>query len=211
MVSQRGVLNLCPQRRASAMPSSGAATPCGSHGVDAELLDRKRVRALRPSSTSTMRAFRSAAGCCSRAAARCGTTPWPGVMRAAPMRSASTSSRTAKSPASIAIGEVVTGVETTRGSIRRDEVGACAPATSSRARAIAGLRLPIESHVLQAFVSEAIKPVIGGVITFGAGHFYVSQSDKGGLVFGGDMDGYNSYAQRGNCRWSRMCSKAAWR
>ena len=43
-----------------------------------------------------------------------------------------------------------------------------------------------------------LKPVIDGVITFGAGHFYISQSDKGGLVFGGDIDGYNSYAQRGN-------------
>ena len=47
-------------------------------------------------------------------------------------------------------------------------------------------------------VSEGLKPCIDGVITFGAGHFYVSQSDKGGLVFGGDIDGYNSYAQRGN-------------
>ena len=63
---------------------------------------------------------------------------------------------------------------------------------------MAGLRLPIESHVLQAFVSEGLKPLIPGVITFGAGHFYCSQSDKGGLVFGGDIDGYNSYAQRGN-------------
>ena len=62
----------------------------------------------------------------------------------------------------------------------------------------AGIRLPIESHVLQAFVSEGLKPVLDNVITFGAGHFYVSQSDKGGLVFGGDIDGYNSYAQRGN-------------
>jgi sarcosine oxidase subunit beta len=63
---------------------------------------------------------------------------------------------------------------------------------------MAGMRLPMESHVLQAFVSEGLKPVLPGVITFGAGHFYVSQSDKGGLVFGGDLDGYNSYAQRGN-------------
>jgi sarcosine oxidase subunit beta len=64
--------------------------------------------------------------------------------------------------------------------------------------AMAGLKLPIESHVLQAFVSEGLKPYIDGVVTFGAGHFYVSQSDKGGLVFGGDIDGYNSYARRGN-------------
>ena len=69
---------------------------------------------------------------------------------------------------------------------------------SSRVAAMAGLRLPIESHVLQAFVSEAIKPLVDTVVTFGAGHFYISQSDKGGLVFGGDIDGYNSYAQRGN-------------
>jgi glycine/D-amino acid oxidase-like deaminating enzyme len=67
-----------------------------------------------------------------------------------------------------------------------------------RVAQMAGLRLPIESHVLQAFVSEALKPVIPCVVTFGAGHFYVSQSDKGSLVFGGDIDGYNSYAQRGN-------------
>ncbi len=63
---------------------------------------------------------------------------------------------------------------------------------------MAGLRLPIETCILQAMVTEAIKPLIPGVITFGAGHFYISQSDKGGLVFGGDIDSYKSYAQRGN-------------
>ena len=52
--------------------------------------------------------------------------------------------------------------------------------------------------MLQAFVSEPLKPLVDTVVTFGAGHFYISQSDKGGLVFGGDLDGYNSYAQRGN-------------
>jgi sarcosine oxidase subunit beta len=63
---------------------------------------------------------------------------------------------------------------------------------------MAGLRLPIETHVLQAFVTEGLKPFLDTVVTFGAGHFYISQSDKGGLVLGGDLDGYNSYAQRGN-------------
>jgi sarcosine oxidase subunit beta len=47
-------------------------------------------------------------------------------------------------------------------------------------------------------VTEGIKPLIDNVVTFGAAHFYISQSDKGGLVFGGDLDGYNSYAARGN-------------
>ena len=90
------------------------------------------------------------------------------------------------------------GVTTTRGPIKGGKIACCVAGSSSRVMAMAGLRLPIESHVLQAFVSEGLKPLIPGVITFGAGHFYCSQSDKGGLVFGGDIDGYNSYAQRGN-------------
>jgi sarcosine oxidase subunit beta len=92
----------------------------------------------------------------------------------------------------------VAGLETTRGTIRARKVAMAVAGNTSRVTAMAGLRMPIESHVLQAFVSEGIKPLIPGVITFGAGHFYISQSDKGGLVFGGDIDGYNSYAQRGN-------------
>jgi sarcosine oxidase subunit beta len=95
-------------------------------------------------------------------------------------------------------GGRVFGVETARGSIRADKVALAVAGSSSRLATMAGLRLPIESHVLQAFVSEEVKPLIDHVITFGAGHFYISQSDKGGLVFGGDIDGYNSYAQRGN-------------
>ena len=63
---------------------------------------------------------------------------------------------------------------------------------------MAGLRLPIESHVLQALVSEPVKPVLDTVVTSGAVHFYISQSDKGELVMGGDLDFYNSYGQRGN-------------
>jgi methylglutamate dehydrogenase subunit A len=92
----------------------------------------------------------------------------------------------------------IAGVETTRGFIAAGKVGLAVAGSSSRVAALAGLRLPIESHVLQAFVSEGLKPLIDTVVTFGAGHFYISQSDKGGLVFGGDIDGYNSYAQRGN-------------
>ena len=90
------------------------------------------------------------------------------------------------------------GVESTRGTIKAKKIAVCVAGSSGHVMAMAGMRLPIESHVMQAFVSEPLKPVIPGVVTFGAGHFYVSQSDKGGLVFGGDIDGYNSYAQRGN-------------
>ncbi|PWE30854.1 sarcosine oxidase subunit beta [Pararhodobacter marinus] len=92
----------------------------------------------------------------------------------------------------------VTGVQTTRGPIRARQVAMVAAGRSSQVAAMAGLRLPIESHVLQAFVTEGLKPVIDHVVSFGMGHFYISQSDKGGLVFGGDLDFYASYAARGN-------------
>ena len=93
---------------------------------------------------------------------------------------------------------VCKGVITNLGNIAASKIASCVAGSSGKLMSYANLRLPIESHVLQAFVSEGLKPIIPGVITFGAGHFYVSQSDKGGLVFGGDIDGYNSYAQRGN-------------
>ncbi|MEP3630156.1 MAG: sarcosine oxidase subunit beta family protein [Hyphomicrobiales bacterium] len=95
-------------------------------------------------------------------------------------------------------GGAVVGVETTKGKIMAKKVGMAVAGHTSQIAKMAGIELPIESHVLQAFVSEGIKPLIDTVVTFGAGHFYISQSDKGGLVFGGDLDGYNSYAQRGN-------------
>ena len=91
----------------------------------------------------------------------------------------------------------VSGVDTTRGCVAAETVCLAVAGHSSRLAALADLTLPIESHVLQAFVSEAVKPVLDVVLTYGAGHFYVSQSDKGGLVFGGAIDGYNTYGQRG--------------
>ncbi len=93
---------------------------------------------------------------------------------------------------------VVRGVQTSRGPIRAKKVAMVAAGRSGQVAAMAGMRLPIESHVLQAFVTEGLKPCIDHVVTFGMGHFYISQSDKGGLVFGGDLDFYASYAARGN-------------
>jgi sarcosine oxidase subunit beta len=96
-------------------------------------------------------------------------------------------------------GGRVVGVETSRGVIKAGKVGLAVAGHTSRLGEMAGLRLPIESHLLQAFVSEPLKPLLDYVIGFGGhGHFYISQSDKGGMVFGGDLDMYNSYAQRGN-------------
>jgi methylglutamate dehydrogenase subunit A len=96
-------------------------------------------------------------------------------------------------------GDQVVGVTTTRGEIRAKKVAVAVAGSTGHVMNMAGIdKLPIESHVLQAFVSESLKPFLDTVVTFGMGHFYVGQSDKGGLIYGGDLDGYNSYAQRGN-------------
>jgi len=103
----------------------------------------------------------------------------------------------------------VTGVETPQGFIAADTVCLAVAGHSSVLAAMAGLQLPIETHVLQAFVSEPVKPVLDVVLTYGAGHFYVSQSDKGGLVFGGAIDGYNTYGQRGTLPMAEEVAAAA--
>ncbi len=107
------------------------------------------------------------------------------------------------------VGGKVTGVQTTRGAIRAKKVGIVVAGRSGQVAAMAGMRLPIESHVLQAFVSEGLKPCIDTVVSFGMGHFYISQSDKGGLVFGGDLDFYASYAARGNLAMQEHVMEAA--
>ena len=94
-------------------------------------------------------------------------------------------------------GDRVIGVETTRGRIGADRTAISVAGHTSQVAALAGLRMPVESHLLQAFVTEPIKPFVDHVISFGAELFYISQSDKGGLVFGGHIDGFNSYTQRG--------------
>lgn len=196
MVSQRGVLNLYHSdaqrdaftRRANAMILSGA---------DAQLLDAEQVRAMAPFLAFDTARFPIRGGLLQP---RGGTVRHDAVAwayaRGADRHGVDVVQNCAVEGFIMEQGRCV-GVHSTRGAIRANKIAVCVAGNSSRVMAMAGLRLPIESHVLQAFVSEGLKPLIPGVITFGAGHLYISQSDKGGLVFGGDLDGYNSYAQRG--------------
>jgi sarcosine oxidase subunit beta len=197
MVSQRGVLNLYhsdAQRDAYARRGNAMRL----HGVDAELLDREQVRAMLPFADFDNARFPIQGGLLQRrgGTVRHDAVAW-GYARGASDRGVDIV-QNCEVTGCLMEGGRIAGVETTRGTIRANRIGMAVAGSTSRVAAMAGLRLPIESHVLQAFVSEGLKPLIPGVITFGAGHFYVSQSDKGGLVFGGDIDGYNSYAQRGN-------------
>ena len=196
MVSQRGVLNLYhsdAQRDAYARRGNAMRL----HGIDAELLDADGVRRMVPFLDFDGARFPIRGGLLQRrgGTARHDAVAW-GYARAASRRGVDIVQNCEVTGFRISNGRAL-GVETTRGPIRADKIGVAVAGHTSRVAAMAGLRLPIESHVLQAFVSEGVKPMLDTVVTFGAGHFYISQSDKGGLVFGGDIDGYNSYASRG--------------
>jgi sarcosine oxidase subunit beta len=197
MHSQRGLLNLFHsdgQRDAFARRGNRMRL----QGDDAELLDREGVRAIAPYLNLDDARFPIFGGLLHRrgGTARHDAVAW-GLARAADRRGVDIIQNCAVTGFRIEAGRV-RGVETTRGYIAAPKVGIAVAGRSSQVAAMAGLRLPIESHVLQAFVTEGLKPVLPGVISFGMGHFYISQSDKGGLVFGGDLDFYPSYAARGN-------------
>ena len=88
-------------------------------------------------------------------------------------------------------------MQTTRGSIAADRVGICVAGHSGQVAGLAGVKLPVDSQLLQAFVTEPIKPMIDTVIMSQSVHCYISQSDKGEVVLGGDPDNYPTYSQRG--------------
>ncbi len=196
MFSPRGLLELCHSdgqmesfsRRANMILARGDAV---------EMLDRAGVQAYAPFLNFDSERFPIRGGLLQRTAgtARHDAVAW-GYARGADRLGVDIVQNCEVTGFDIT-GGVVRGVETSRGAIKAAKVAICVAGRSSQVAAMAGIWLPIESHVLQAFVTEGLKPFINTVVNFGVGHFYISQSDKGGLVFGGDLDGYNSYAQRG--------------
>jgi len=197
MHSQRGLINLFHSdgqrdafvRRGNAMVNQGD---------DAILLDREGVRKHLPYLDFDNVRFPIYGGLLHPrgGTARHDAVAW-GFARGADMRGVDIIQNCEVTGINIENGAVI-GVQTTRGVINTKKIGMTVAGRSGQVAAMAGMRLPIESHVLQAFVTEGLKPVIDHVISFGMGHFYISQSDKGGLVFGGDLDFYASYASRGN-------------
>jgi heterotetrameric sarcosine oxidase beta subunit len=168
------------------------------NGIDAELLDRSDVMRILPYlDYSAETRFPIYGGLLQRRAgtARHDAVAW-GYARAADRLGVDIIENCEVTGFSAA-GNRITGVRTSRGEISADRTAISVAGHSSHIAAMAGLRLPVESHLLQAFVTEPIKPFVDHVISFGAELFYISQSDKGGLVFGGHIDGFNSYTQRG--------------
>ncbi|SDF43860.1 sarcosine oxidase subunit beta [Limimonas halophila] len=198
MFSQRGVLNLAhTEGQLDAFARRGNAMRLG--GVDAELLSREEVARRVPSlDVSPQARFPVMGGLLQPRAgvARHDAVAW-GYARAADALGVDII-QNCEVTGIHRDGGAVTGVDTTRGPITAGKVAIAVAGHTTQLADMAGIRTPIESHVLQAVVSEPLKPTLDMVVTSGATHLYCSQTDKGELVFGGDLEGYNSFAARGN-------------
>ena len=199
MFSQRGCLNLGHtlqdmrdiERRVNANRLNG---------IDGEVLDAKQVQEIVPVLDCSDRARYPVMGASWQpraGVARHDAVAW-GFARGADAHGVDLIQQTEVEDLIIEDGTVV-GVRTARyGEIRADRVGCVVAGNSSVLAKMAGFELPLESHPLQALVSEPIKPILDTVVMSNQVHGYASQSDKGDLVIGAGIDGYNGYGQRGS-------------
>lgn len=199
MLSQRGIVNVVHTRH----DLEGAAKWVGAmnaNGIDAEQLTTAQIKELIPLlDTSRQARFPVWGGFIQRrgGTARHDAVAW-GYARAASALGVDIIQNCEVQGFQRNSSGALTAVVTSRGVIAAETFGMAVAGHSSVVAGMAGFRLPVTSYALQAFVSEPLKPVIDTVmISFGTG-MYISQSDKGGLVIGGGLDHYLSYAQRGN-------------
>ena len=198
MLSQRGVLNLVHNEH-DLKEMSRRVRAIRLNGIDSEMLDRQAVKAEIPVINISPHVRYPILGASIQrrgGVARHDAVAW-GFARAADARGVDIVQNCEVTGIDVANGRV-RGLQTSRGAIAAKQVGLVAAGHSSVLAAMAGLRLPIESHPLQALVSEPIKPVLDCVVMSNTVHVYLSQSDKGELVIGAGIDGYTSYAQRGS-------------
>jgi len=200
MFSQRGVMNLAHNQH-DLRDLSRRVNAIRLNGVDSEILTPVQIKALCPMINISPTARYPILGASFQrrgGTARHDAVAW-GFARAADQRGVDIIQNCEVTGIRRKGGRVV-GVETTRGTIAANKIGAVAAGHSGVVAAMAGLRLPLESHPLQALVSEPLKPILDTVVMSGAVHVYISQSDKGELVMGAGIDSFNSYAQRGALR-----------
>ena len=200
MLSQRGVLNLAHNLQ-DLRELSRRVNAIRLNGIDSEILTPAQIKAMVPILDTSPQARYPVLGASLQrrgGVARHDAVAW-GLARAADARGVDiiqncevTGLRRSRTG-----GEVI-GVETSRGYISAGKVGVVVSGHAGVLAEMAGFRLPVESHPLQAMVSEPVKPIHHCVVMSNAVHVYVSQSDKGELVIGAGIDAYTSYAQRGS-------------
>ncbi len=198
MFSQRGVMNLghTLQDMRDIYRRSNANK---LNGIDSEVLNPEQIRQLVPIMNTSSQARYPVLGASFQprgGVARHDAVAW-GFARAADSRGVDII-QNCEVTGIRRNSDGIVGVETTKGYIESRKVGVVAAGHSSVIAEMAGIRMPIESHPLQALVSEPIKPVLHTVVMSNAVHGYISQSDKGELVIGAGIDSYTGYGQRGS-------------
>ncbi len=104
-------------------------------------------------------------------------------------------------------GNRVVGVRTSRGAIATPVVVNCTAGWASLVASMAGVRLPIVTHPLQAAVTEPVRPFLRAVVVSGTLHVYVSQTDRGELVLGASVDPFSSYSMRGSLEFTEALAR----
>ncbi|MBS7807897.1 sarcosine oxidase subunit beta family protein [Variovorax sp. PCZ-1] len=196
MFSQRGVMNLGHTLQ-DMRDIERRVTANRFNGVDAEVLTPEQIKEMLPFINLNTRypvlgaSFQRRAG-----VARHDAVAW-GFARAADALGVDIIQNCEVKAIRRENGAVV-GIETVKGYIKTPKVAVVAAGHSSQIAQMADIRLPLESHPLQALVSEALKPIFPTVVMSNAIHAYISQSDKGDLVIGAGIDAYTGFGQRGS-------------
>ena len=198
MLSQRGVFNLGHSLQ-DMRDLSRRVHANRLNGIDAELLNAEQVKALVPILNTSPHIRYPVLGATLQRRGGTGrhdAVAW-GFARAADARGVDIIQKCEVTGIRQESGRV-TGVETTRGFIEAPKVGVAASGNTSMIASMAGFRLPLQSHPLQALVSEPVKPVLHSVVMSNAVHAYISQTDKGELLMGAGIDAYSGYGNRGS-------------
>jgi sarcosine oxidase subunit beta len=106
-------------------------------------------------------------------------------------------------------GGKVTGVRTSRGSVKAGVVLNCTAGWSSLICEMAGVQLPITTHILQACVTEPVKPLLDVVIVSSQMHIYISQTDRGEFLLGAEIEPWTTYRMQGTLNFlQEVCRHA---
>jgi sarcosine oxidase subunit beta len=203
MFSQRGLIEIA-HAEADLEMMARAANAMRINGIPIELLSREQTLALAPLLDPSPNARWPVRGALQQrraGTARHDAVAW-GYARAADALGVHIIQNCEVTGFDMAAGRVA-AVKTSRGTIRAERFGMAVAGSSSAVAKLAGFELPIQSYTLQAMVSEPVKPCLDTIVLSSTNGVYVSQSDKGELVFGGNLDRCPSYMQRGSFRVSQ--------
>ena len=207
MFSQRGHLTIAHNDRSEAILAERAGVN-RLLGIDSRMIGREEIKRLAPPmrlSPDALHPVRSALYHPPGGTIRHDAVVW-GLARGADRGGAEIHPHTEVTGIERSNGRV-TGVETSRGHVAAGAVVSCAAGWSTRVAALAGVPLPITTHILQAFVTEPLKPLLDVVVVSADLHVYISQTDRGEFLVGAEIEPWTTYRQQGTLNFLEEASR----